>query len=351
MTIPLATGLLYASHKYQLSNLLNSCKAHLKANIEPTNVLSILNQCVLCNEQELVDLCMDTIAPKAGVLLSSESLLELSYQALLLVVQSDGLRVHTERQVYDACMRWAIDKCVANDDLPSDQLIREKLGKILHHIRFPSMPLADFSEISKKSDVLTKKEKMEIFQNIASPSTSSTFKNNPRWVPFPNEIVHVFVRFTSSQPQAACSDEQVFGVSFSVDKEVLCSGIGMLACNIPIDASVRIYDSHKNLLSEISKKGLINSHPLCLRNNIGRTVIFPLHFTAPVLIHGNTIYTVIAKVQFNPKTNPNKIVWIGSGNENIMRDGNLTITFSEAVIDGIRYSGRVIPALFFVESA
>uniref|UniRef100_A0A914GYQ2 BTB domain-containing protein n=1 Tax=Globodera rostochiensis TaxID=31243 RepID=A0A914GYQ2_GLORO len=129
-----AIALLYAAKKYDVSGLIKACVNFPIGKL--SNVFLALDQARVFGEK------------KADSLILSEAFLQMDEKLL--------------NSIWNAALRWADEKCRQNGEAPSTENRRAMLGPALSKIRFPLIPLEDFSEIIVPSGMLTLNQMMSL---------------------------------------------------------------------------------------------------------------------------------------------------------------------------------------------
>jgi hypothetical protein len=106
---------------------------------------------------------MAYIRNHAADVLLSEDFLELSPHCLELILQDDLLRVD-EETILTSVLKWASNKCSKKGKEVNAENQRAELGNLLYLIRFPLMGKEYYTDIISEMDILSDKEKVELFK-------------------------------------------------------------------------------------------------------------------------------------------------------------------------------------------
>ncbi|VDI33996.1 BTB/POZ domain-containing protein 6-like [Mytilus galloprovincialis] len=159
----LVLQLLYAAKKYSIQSLVKVCVKYLELDRSAENICTIFEQSYIFDEQDLQEKCLAYIRIHAPDVLHSNDFLELSPHCLELVLQDDLLRVD-EQTILSCVLKWASNKCTKKEKEVSSENQRAELGHLLYLIRFPLMGKEYFTDVISEMDILSDKEKVELFK-------------------------------------------------------------------------------------------------------------------------------------------------------------------------------------------
>ena len=159
----LVLQLLYAAKKYSIQSLVKVCVKYLELDRSADNICTIFEQSYIFDEQDLQVKCMAYIRNHAADVLLSEDFLELSPHCLELILQDDLLRVD-EQTILTSVLKWASNKCSKKGKEVNGENQRAELGNLLYLIRFPLMGKEYYTDIISEMDILSDKEKVELFK-------------------------------------------------------------------------------------------------------------------------------------------------------------------------------------------
>lgn len=157
---------LYAAKKYQLHRLIVECENFLQSAVDIDNVCSMYNQASFYEMDLLQAKCMDFICMNANDVFHTEDFLQLTPQSLIDVLSAGTLGVEEELDVFKAAMKWTENHCEKKGFEPTSTNKRAWLGEALYKIRFPIIPVADFTGVVVDSGILTQEEHVELYKHM-----------------------------------------------------------------------------------------------------------------------------------------------------------------------------------------
>ena len=149
---------LHAAKKYQLPSLVQQCTDYLDKELKASNACSILDHSRFFNEDALIKKCLDNIERNTVEALSSEDFLKVSDETLALILESEKIGAMDEVKIFERCYQRAVNKA------DGKQSPRDVLGENLFKIRFPVMPIQEFTDIVCPTHVLSMEEQLAIFK-------------------------------------------------------------------------------------------------------------------------------------------------------------------------------------------
>lgn len=177
------TGILSAADMYGITELVNKCQTFLETQITEDSINYILELASLYNMHELFQKCQNVIYESLFVsrkAFESQSFLRLNKHCLCELVKSDRLPLD-EKTIFDSLLRWANARCSTEKEKVDPLELRQILGDLLFHIRFPVMSFASFNKDIVPMKVLSDDEINEISGLINGRSIkSSRFKKKER---------------------------------------------------------------------------------------------------------------------------------------------------------------------------
>lgn len=177
----LVLSVMYAAKKFRMGGLITQCFGHLQNNITEDTVCDFLEQAQKYNQPELQRKCLRYIDKDTAAVFSSPSFCQLSRSCLRTVISRDSLVVR-ESEVFEAAMKWARHECDRQGIPRTSKNARAVLGDVFMSIRFPVMNPQYFVSNVSRSDVLTDKEKVDLFKYFFGdpPKPKLSFSDMPR---------------------------------------------------------------------------------------------------------------------------------------------------------------------------
>ena len=123
---------LYAAKKYLLDDLVKLCCKFLEDEMLKDNVCSMLNHCLLYDEDMLAAKCVTFIADHTKSVLESDDFSTLTENSLCLILSTEKIHI-APVDMLTYCLTWAKSHQIKQDQMRS---LREILGKSLYHIHF-----------------------------------------------------------------------------------------------------------------------------------------------------------------------------------------------------------------------
>lgn len=259
MTDESALQLMYAAHKYMIPNLVKFCEQFLEDGLNDENICCILEQSLTFGAEVLKKRCLALIVLNSCEILKSKQFNEINAQTLDAILDMDRMEC-SESFLYQACIGWAKHQLKNNEEAqnPSDQAIRDALGRLLYKIRFPAMDQKEFTEFTADSDVLSPQEKLSIFYFLANGKKKETFaficqkrrkcseKFCCRQTGFSTQFGHSFMRQNNTGHNET--------LTFKTSHSILLTGIQLIPCNASYSQC-----QHKFTVSISYKKDVITN--------------------------------------------------------------------------------------------
>src|SRR6218665_805778 len=218
-----AASLLYAAKKYMVSKLVRECQNYLSGSLSVNNVIEFLEQSLLFHDDELKSKCLKLLAWNAEAVLRGTKIMAASTQSVETILDMDNIPVR-EIVLYETCLAWTKYQLKIEDSTedPTYGDIRKKLGDLLYKIRFPTMELTEFADISDGQNVLRAEEKASIFYFLAKKKKGSqllfpTERRGPKY----------FVDRTVTCENERWSWSGADAITFTTNRDILLTGIGL----------------------------------------------------------------------------------------------------------------------------
>lgn len=220
---------LYASKKYILPSLTRKCSDFLVNGLTVENVSYLLDQSFIYDEPSLQQHCLDLFAKNAERIFKTEEFLDISQVGLKAIAQLDELGCVDELAMYSACTMWARRNCQKKEMETNDANLRSALGDVINSIRFPLMSSEQFAKNIGHSNILTDKEKVDIYQHIlVNPNDqgSGMFNSKPR-----NFLCSCDVYMTTvNASNASWSIDRHDNIFLSASQDLKLVGVSLYGC-------------------------------------------------------------------------------------------------------------------------
>lgn len=146
-TIDQAFELLYASRKYMLEHLIETCIAYIQANITVDNVVEVLNYPDYLHDKQLITVSLKLFCEHANYLLQ-EKKNSITYSCLKALLESDQMNI-SEKDLIKHVFEWSTYCCKQNNMLDTFENRRNVLKNngLLQLLRFLTLSVNELEEI------------------------------------------------------------------------------------------------------------------------------------------------------------------------------------------------------------
>ena len=203
--------------------LVRECQNYLSGSLSVNNVIEFLEQSLLFHDDELRSKCLKLLARNANAVLTGPEIMAASTQSMETILEMDNIPVR-EIVLYETCLSWTKFQLQIQGSAgdPTDEQIREKLGDLLYKIRFPTMEVTEFAEISEGKNVLTAEEKASVYYFLATKKKGSQlmFSTERRGHKY-------FVDRTVDCKRGPSNSTAVGAITFKTNRDILLTGIGL----------------------------------------------------------------------------------------------------------------------------
>ena len=301
---------LYLAKKYIVTSLADKCIEFLEANITFENVFIVLQQAIQFNEKKLENKCWSLIELKTSEAVAADGFTNINRDTIAELVKREGLRIK-EVDLFRAVVKWSEAECSRKGIEVNAKNKRTVIGNIIYQIRFASMTLEEFGQITSRSSLLEPEEIIlfyEKFSGIQKPfvvwnMSQKRIGNEMRCCRFSS------FETNSPYPDTPVNVEHSLGVSFS--KPVKIHGVGL------IGRRGQSYDVQLQVSAQkIEKK----CHLARRRTNTNRYALDTL-LTTPVSVQADCIVHLKASITGNPNYNR------GVDGKKTVEVNGITVTF------------------------
>ena len=247
-------SVMYLSKKYIVPSLTEYVKAQLVRDMEPANVLDILEQAIHFEEKDLEAKCWQVIEWRASEVANSANFINIKQATLASLLKRNNLTI-PEVELFQAVLKWIDHQCSQKSLELTTENRRSVVGEAVYDLRFIAMNQEEFAKHVSKSGLLIAEELVPIYEKVNKlespllkwilPERGKTFKAS-------NKIIRIS-RFSDFSKNKSSSSWQYSGhnasyghsqprvdlnyrdyLSFSVDQCALFLGVRLLAAsNVP----------------------------------------------------------------------------------------------------------------------
>lgn len=177
------------------------------------------------NRDGLVQKCQNQIYESLFVsrkVFESQCFLNLSKHCLGKLIQSDRLPLE-EKMIFDALLHWAKKQCINAEKDPMDPSeLRQMLGELLFHIRFPLMTSESFFKDIVPMKILSDEEVNEISDHFTGQTVrNAVFKKKER-----NMVMNIYRILRESTPSCDWNlNGEMDAIDFVANKAFQLHGI------------------------------------------------------------------------------------------------------------------------------
>ena len=329
---------MYAAKKYLIDGLVDRCKVFLDQEMSISNVCTIMSHCVLYDEQELIDKCMELVNDHPEEVLQSGDFLDISSEGLLKLMSSDVLNCVAADDVYRNCKKWAKRR----QESQTDADLRDILGSSLYHVQFTQMSAKELSDITDDDpDILSHEEQNILFKYITESTEKrlaalvslgfDVRKQNKQYVTRNRFLTHHSGYYGSRSPNC---------IAFSVDKSVKFVGITMYGMNSSSKDNVKLQlfsDDTSECLSETSEH----------KSYTGTSEPVQVTVDKPVTLSSGVKYRVVLCTN-----SPSReiLYWFGKGGQSFIRQDDARVSFTFTNVESSAYTSATqgqIPQIIF----
>lgn len=156
---------MYASRKYDFHEIDKLCTEQLVAKISRHNVLQYLQVAIDFQCKVIQERCLEVFASRTKDILASEDFLNITQEALCLLMSSAEVTGSSEVDMFLACRNWARTQCRrCHITVASGSDIREVLGEVMGCLCYSDFQL---QEVKFTRDILDPDDTMELLQHLS----------------------------------------------------------------------------------------------------------------------------------------------------------------------------------------
>ena len=177
LTTDNAMFVLYLAKKYIVPSLAKKCTEFLEANLAAGNAITVLQQAIQFDEKKLERKSWHLIDLKTSEAIASNAFADIKQATLTELLKRDSLNVK-ELDLFKAVLKWSEVECLRKGIEANAKNRRTAIGSAIYQIRFSSMTLQEFGQItSLQSGVLTPEELVFFYEKFSGVERSSEVWN------------------------------------------------------------------------------------------------------------------------------------------------------------------------------
>ncbi len=158
--------------EYIVPSLTRKCMQFLKEKLAPKNVFTFLQQAIQFDQKELEKKSWELIELKANDAVASDAFTGILPTTLAEFLRRESLEIE-EVDLFKAVLKWCEAECSRKEIEANSSNKREVLGNAIYQIRFVSMTLQQFSQITSDSALLTAEEKLFFYETLGGIEKAS----------------------------------------------------------------------------------------------------------------------------------------------------------------------------------
>jgi BTB/POZ domain-containing protein 3/6 len=159
-------SVMYLSKKYLVPSLTEYVKAQLVREMEPANVLDILEQAIHFEEKDLEAKCWQVIEWRASEVANSANFINIKQATLASLLKRNNLTI-PEVELFQAVLKWIDHQCSQKNLELTAENRRSVIGEAVYDLRFIGMKQEEFAEHVSKSGLLTTDELVPIYEKFS----------------------------------------------------------------------------------------------------------------------------------------------------------------------------------------
>ncbi|XP_033748488.1 BTB/POZ domain-containing protein 6-like [Pecten maximus] len=273
--------MLYAAQKYNLKSLAQKRIERIKSMISTNRVCWVLMHACIWVQDEVKELCLEHIILHSYAVFGTRGFLELTEASLIEILKLHRINME-EKDIFEAVIKWANQKCRTDSIEASGENMRRILVNILPYIRFARMEQSYFSDKVSHMEILTQDQILENFRFLTSKKADHPDQPRDRRI--------VFERFSGVKSGKGYFRGNADAISFMLSNNVRLH-------ELLIYGSCQFQASYKIAL-KILEDG---EHQLCQKSieleTDGYTKTYPLEIDPPLMMKREICYTLLMAME------------------------------------------------------
>ena len=280
LTADNAMSLLYLAKKYIVPSLADKCIEFLDLIFSAENIFTILHQTIQLDEKKLEEKCWKFVELNTSEVVASIAFTDVNQATLTDVLKRESLNVR-EYYLYNAVLKWSEAECSRKGIEANAKNKRTAIGNAIYQIRFASMTLQEFGQITSQSSMLTPEEMVFFYEKFSGVErVSKVWNMSERRMRIENLLRCCrFVKYTES-----LGGKCKYALCVSFNKTVKFHGVRLLGEN-----DVKYHVKLKVFSLVIEKNFILQKSS---RNISGFDVMLP----TPVTVQANGIVPLEAAI-------------------------------------------------------
>jgi BTB/POZ domain-containing protein 3/6 len=337
-------SVMYLSKKYIVPSLTEYVKAQLVRDMEPANVLDILEQVIHFEEKYLEMKCWQVIEWRASEVASSANFINIKQATLASLLKRNNLTI-PEVELFQAVLKWIDHQCSQKSLELTTENRRSVVGEAVYDLRFIGMNQQEFAKHVSKSGLLIAEELVpiyETFSKVESPLLKWKLPEREKTFKASNKIIRIS-RFSAFSKNESSSSWQYSGhnasllqsqpqvnqkyrdyLSFSVDQCALFLGVRLFAASKVRSGCSNTYQVGLTVNAGQSvnsgTNSVINYVPDTKEHGITG---FDVMLKSPILVKENEVVRMDAGIVGPPSH-------FGSRGKPIVKEGRITVKFLDS---------------------
>ena len=231
LTVDNVIAIMYLAKKYTLHSLDRKCLQFLLDNLNPENVLDVLEKTSCFGEKKLEECCWRVIERETSKVVASDNFTNITPTTLGILLKVDKLNVQ-EVELFQAVLKWIDSQCSSKNIEPTAENRRSVIGEAIYYFRFFSMSHEQFVQNVSKSGLLTSDEMIPIYERFLGfdwpvlkwKLSKRKSQNLVRFSRFPKAVEdYLFYDWGYTRTEDR--------LCLSVDKEVSLHGVRLFGAN------------------------------------------------------------------------------------------------------------------------
>ena len=166
LTADNAISVLYLAKKYIVPSLADKCIEFLDSIFSAENIFTILHQTIQLDEKKLEEKCWEFVELNTSEVVASVEFTDINQATLTDVLKRESLNVK-EYDLYNAVLKWSEAECSRKGIEANAKNKRTAIGNAIYQIRFASMTLQEFGQITSQSSMLTPEDMVLFYEKFS----------------------------------------------------------------------------------------------------------------------------------------------------------------------------------------